>query len=213
MNLDQTKHFRMYENVQLTLDDNTVIWNGVPVIVKTKNNFDELIQRIQYLNEKAGNSSTSVAITKDNLRKSLVNKITLLAGKLFVLGEITGDEELKAMGDISRGELHKARETDMDALIRPVIKKCMERINDLTDYGLTDNQVTEATTTLDSFNALIGQPRNILNKVYAAKNQMDELIDESMDLLNNRLDKLMLMFQHTHPGFYEQYQRARVIVD
>ena len=213
MNLAQTKHFRMNENVQLTMDENTIIWNGVPVIVKVKNDFDEIIQRIQDLNEKAGNSSTSAAITKDKLRKSLVDKITLLAGKLYVLGEITENEELKAIGDITRRELHKARETDMDALTRPVIEKCREHTDVLVDYGLTDDQVTETSTTLDSFNALIGKPRNILNQVYAAKSQMDELISEGMDLLNNKLDKLMLMFQHTNPDFYEQYKRARVIVD
>ncbi|WP_025863761.1 hypothetical protein [Prolixibacter bellariivorans] len=66
---------------------------------------------------------------------------------------------------------------------------------------------------LDNFKALIGQPRTIRNKAFAAKTVLGDLFDEANNLLNNQLDKLMIRFKFTDPDFYEEYTRARVIVD
>jgi hypothetical protein len=42
---------------------------------------------------------------------------------------------------------------------------------------------------------------------------MVELVENAMEILNNKLDKVMLQFQFSKPSFYEGYKRARVIVD
>lgn len=42
---------------------------------------------------------------------------------------------------------------------------------------------------------------------------IDELVDKCNNLLNNRLDKIMLMFRDSDPDFYNGYKRSRVIVD
>ena len=61
--------------------------------------------------------------------------------------------------------------------------------------------------------ALIGQPRSIRNKAFAAMNVLEELFDTTNGLLNNKLNKLMIRFKFTHTEFYSEYQRARTIVD
>ncbi|MBN1181414.1 MAG: hypothetical protein JXB49_03945 [Bacteroidales bacterium] len=203
----------MMETVQVTLDENSTIWSSVPVIVKVKNNLDEIIQRVEELNEKAGNSSRAETITKDTLRNSLMEKIPMLAGQIYVLGTMNNDEGLKQTGSVKRNDILRARETDMEALVSPIISTAKENLDKLKDMGVTADLISEAATTLDSFKAHIGQPRNILNKVYASKSGIDELIDEAMTLHKEQLDKLMLMYQYTKPDFYEQYKRARVIVD
>jgi len=53
----------------------------------------------------------------------------------------------------------------------------------------------------------------IRNQAFAAMSKLDELFDATNDLLNNKMDKLMLRFSETNPEFYEEYQRARTIVD
>ena len=83
----------------------------------------------------------------------------------------------------------------------------------LANYGVTEASVTETETSIDQYTTLIGKPRTIRNKAFAAKTALQELMDTTNDLLKNRLDKLMLQFQFTHPEFYDEYLRARTIVD
>ena len=73
--------------------------------------------------------------------------------------------------------------------------------------------ITEAETSLDDFKALIGQPRTIRNQAFAAKTALQELMDTTNDLLNNRLDPLMIRFKYSDTEFYSEYERARTIVD
>ena len=54
----------MFLNTQETLDANTAIWNGTPILVSIKNNFDELIQRINVQNEKTLSNSKAVTANK-----------------------------------------------------------------------------------------------------------------------------------------------------
>ena len=73
--------------------------------------------------------------------------------------------------------------------------------------------ITEAETSLDDFKALIGQPRFIRNRAFAAMTLLEELFDTTNDLLKNKLDPLMIRFKFTHTEFYSEYERARTIVD
>ena len=213
MNVLQKKHFKMIGNVQIVLDENAAEWTNVPAIVQQKNNLDELVLRMDDWNEKSGISSKPVTSLKNRLRETLVNKVTTLAGKLYVLGVIKNDEKLKLIGSIGRSDLQKVAETEMEAMVNPILDAANTNIKELAEYGATKDQVTEISTSLDLFKAQIGQPRNIRNNAYIAINKIDDLMDEAMELLNKMMDKLMLMYRISNPEFYGKYERARVIVD
>ncbi len=60
---------------------------------------------------------------------------------------------------------------------------------------------------------MVGKPRTILNKKYTTLGSIDEIFGVINDLLNNKMDKVMLIFKDTNGDFYNEYKRARVIVD
>ena len=80
MNKTQTNHMRMFLNTQETLDENTTLWSSIPMLLEVKNNFDELIQRIEETNEKTQPASQSVTANKANVLKALAQKVVSLAG-------------------------------------------------------------------------------------------------------------------------------------
>jgi hypothetical protein len=213
MNKIQTNHMRMFLNTQETLDENTAKWNSIPVLLDVKNNFDELIQRIEETNEKTLPASKAVTASKASVLKGLTQKILALAGALQAYAAITGNAKLAGEVDLVKSDLTHARETDVEALAAPVIDNARAELENLTDYGVNEAMITEAETSLDDFKSLIGQPRTIRNQAFAAMSLLDELFDTTNDLLKNRLDPLMIRFKYSDTEFYSEYERARTIVD
>ena len=203
----------MFLNTQETLDANTAIWNGTPILVSIKNNFDELIQRINVQNEKTQSNSKAVTANKAIALQNLTGKAVSLSGILQAYAALTGNTILAGKVALNKSDIERARETDVEALITPVIDEARNELTNLADYALTEDTIVDMETSLDDFKALIGQPRTIRNQAFAAMTLMDELFDATNDILKNKLDKLMIRFKLTNTEFYSQYERARTIVD
>ncbi|GET27666.1 hypothetical protein [Prolixibacter sp. NT017] len=213
MNTDQNKHLRMYLNTQAALDNHTNKWNMLPIMVAKKNEYDELIQRIISQNEKTNPASKGITESKDLVRHGLTEKAVSLSGTMQAFAAVNNDLELAEKVSLTKTALNHCRETDLEAMVVPVITEARNRIEALTDYLVTEDMIVEVETSLDNFKALIGQPRTIRNKAFAAKTVLADLFDQTDDLLNSQLDKLMLRYRATDNDFYEEYTRARVIVD
>jgi hypothetical protein len=203
----------MFLNTQASLDANTSIWNSIPVVVNTKNDLDEIILRIEEVNEKTVPASKAVTTNKATVLKGLIQKVIVLSGALQAYAAITRNTKLAEQVKLVKTDIEHARETNVEALVTPLINIARKELNNLADYGITEALITEAETSLDAFKALIGQPRTIRNQRFAAITLLDELFDAANDLLKNRLDPLMIRFKFTDTAFYSEYERARTIVD
>ena len=213
MNKTQTNQFRMFLNTQGALDANSTLWSSIPVMLSTKNNFDELIQRIGDVNEKTVSNSKAVTADKAVTLNNLIAKAVTLSGILQAYAAVTGNVKLAGQVALTKTDIERVRETDLEALITPVIEQARKEVGNLADYGLTEDMIVETETSLDDFKALIGQPRTVRNQAFAAMTLMEELFDAANDLVKNQLDKLMIRFKYTNTEFYSEYERARTIVD
>jgi hypothetical protein len=209
----QTSHRRMFTNTQATMDANSAIWNGVPINVNVKNQFDELLQRIDETNERTNPSSKTVTAGKEELRINLADKVVGIAGILQAFAAFNGDNVLLGKVKLTKSDIYNARETDVEMLVNPVIDEARNHLADLIDFTLTEEMIVEVETTVDDYKAQIGQPRFIRNQAFAAMTVLAELIDTTNELLKNKLDKLMIRYAGTHPEFYDEYLRSRTIVD
>jgi hypothetical protein len=111
----------MFLNTQETLDANTTLWSSIPVLMEVKNNFDELILRIEETNEKTLPASKAVTANKAKVLKALAQKVVALAGTLQAYAAITGNAKLAGKVDVTKTDIDRARETDVEALVAPVI--------------------------------------------------------------------------------------------
>lgn len=213
MNKEQTKYRSMFSTTQKTLDEYTGIWNQVPVNVKTKNDYDELLQRIDTVNEKTDPNSRAITESKDETRANLARKAVVISGILQAFAAYNDDKVLAAKTKLTKTDVQSAREADVEKLITPVINESRAHMSDLGEFMLIEEMIVEVETTLDNFKAQIGQPRFIRNQAFAAISKLDVLFNTTNDLLNNKMDNLMLRYAGSHPEFYEAYQRARTIVD
>ena len=203
----------MFLNTQEILDAHTDKWSGIPVMVNAKNEFDELIQRILDVNERTLSQSGAVTASKAGTLEAVVQKAVMLSGAMQAYAAFTGNVELAAKVKLTKTDITSARETDVEKTVSPVINAARKELPNLADYGITEAQITELETSIDDFNSMIGRPRTIRNQAFAAISELEELVNTANAVANQKLDNLMLLFQASQPGFYDEYQRGRVIVD
>jgi hypothetical protein len=213
MNKNQSKYVRMFLNTQEILNVHTEKWSGIPVMVNAKNEFDELIQRILDVNERTQSNSEAVSASKAQTLEAVVQKAVMLSGAMQAFAAFTGNVELAGKVKLTKTDIVGARETDVEKTVAPVINAARKELANLADYGITEAQITELETSVDDFNSMIGRPRTIRNQAFAAISELQELVDTANGVANQKLDNLMLLFQAAQPGFFEEYKRARVIVD
>lgn len=212
MNKEQGNHFQMHLNVQGYMDEQTVVWSKIPRIVSYKNDFDALLTRISEVAELA-QSTVAVTERKNILKKGIGAKCAILSGAMQAFAYEKGDMDLVKKVSITRSVIEKMKEQDIDASVKSMLNLLRKNLEELADYGVNEQMAIELETTLEDFNALIGKPRTLMNKKYVALDTLDKLFTETNELLKNKMDKLMLMFKETENGFYDGYERSRVIVD
>ena len=203
----------MFLTTQETLDTNSPLWNMIPVLLNVKNNLDELIQRIADVNEKTVSNSKSVTASKEIALNGMIRKAVSLSGILQAYAAFTDNVPLAGKVKLTKSDIVQARETDVEALVAPVINEARKELANITDFGASEAMVVELETSLDDFKTHIGQPRTIRNQAFAAITLLDELFDTANGVVKNKLDKLMIQFKYTQTEFYSEYERARTIVD
>jgi len=213
MNQEQNKHMRMYMATQTVLDNHTMRWNTIPIMVTVKNQLDELIQRIEEKNEETDAASKGTTAQKETVRRGLAEKAASISGILQAYAAFNDDQVLAGKAKLIKSDLMTCRETDVEAAVRPVLSLARNLLPELADFMLTEAMVVETETSLDSFKTLIGQPRTIRNEAFSAMSMLDEMLDQVDALLKQKMDKLMIRFEFTDQPFFEEYTRARVIVD
>jgi hypothetical protein len=213
MNKTKTNQYRMFLSTQETLDANSPLWNMIPVMLQVKNNLDELIQRIADVNEKTVSNSKSVTASKEIALNGMMQKAVSLSGILQAYAAITDNVKLAGKVKLTKSDIIQARETDVEALVAPLINEARKELANITDFGASEAMVVELETSLDDFKTQIGQPRTVRNQAFAAITLLDELFDTANVVVKDKLDKLMIQFKYTQTEFYSEYERARTIVD
>lgn len=212
MNKEQGNYFRMFLNTQDLLDRQISSWSGNPKITSYKNDLDELISMISEKSEDA-QSDLKVSNRKKQVKGSLAIKTSSLAGAIQAYAHDAGNYDLVAKVKHSKSDIEQSKDTDVDALVKSVLNIAQQYVEELADYGVTNDLITQILASLVEFNKLIGMPRSILNTKFVKLDSLDLLFRECNDLLRNKLDNIMLMFRELNPEFYDGYERARTIVN
>jgi hypothetical protein len=203
----------MFLQVQGTLEDHSNLLTDKPMLLEMKTDLTDLIAAIKDLTDNVRDTTLGITEQKNRYKKLVADKSAVLSGALQALAAIQDDEDLAAKAKVTVSEVQNARDQQVPALVDEVINLSRAHLDALAQLGVSEAQIDELDSTLDVYLPLVGQARKRMNKAHTARKELSELFDEANTLLNNKLDKGMQLFKFTNPTFFEEYNRARVIVD
>jgi len=205
--------YQMVLSVQNFLDTNNATWSAIPIMNTFKGNMDDLILGTKEELKSTGKTSKGITIGKNDLKEQISIKTSILSGALSAHASVTGNQNLLSNGSFAKSDIMSMRDVELPERLIYLTDLLTKHLKALADYGVTKAQVTDLKTSVDDFRELVGQPRLTRSQANVAKKAVEELVESALEILNSKLDKVMLQFQFSNTKFYDGYKKARVIVD
>ncbi|MGL1885083.1 MAG: hypothetical protein OCD76_01115 [Reichenbachiella sp.] len=205
--------YQMLVSTQNYLDSNNNTWSAIPIMNTFKSLLDELIQATKEQLTTSGNTTKGLTMDKSVLKEQISIKVSVLSGALSAFAMVTDNQELNQNAYLTKTEVLRLRDIELPDRLGGLLALLSTHLPALADYGVTEPQLNDLSTSLDDFRDMIGQPRLKGTTANLAKIAMSQLVDETATLLKDKMDKVMLQYQWSNPSFYEGYKRARTIVD
>jgi hypothetical protein len=212
MKANELNTTRMFSSVQVTLEEHETDVNKIPALVKASGELDTIITGIAAQLEITALQSGAVA-NKDNLLGVLAPAANEVAAALHAYATETGDDELAAQVDLSVTDIAQGRPATVVARCTNIASLGSENLDSLSDYNITQAKLTALTKKIAAFEKQVPKPRQGVAKKAAANKAARRFLKQGRDLLNRRIDKLMVQFRETQPELYAEYRTARKIVN
>ncbi|PIB35794.1 hypothetical protein BFP72_10505 [Reichenbachiella sp. 5M10] len=212
MEANTLNRYQMALSTQNYLDTHNGTWSAIPIINTFKASLDELIQGMKEQLKRVGESTKGYTEDKNVLKEQISNKVAVLSGALSAYAMVSDDHDLHQNAYLTKSDVLKLRDTELPERLSHLADLLTEHLTALVDYGVTEAQVTDLTSSVDDYRETVGLPRLKMTATNLAKRSINELMDDISGLFTEKMDKVMLQFQWSNPSFYAGYKSARTIV-
>lgn len=203
----------MYKAVRAVIENHEAVWTNLTAFSQSR---DAFIQKLNALEQKSYAQSLAlvgVSAAKDAKRQIAIEKTFAISSGMVAFATMNNNPMLLEQMHIKKNTILQASKTNLLLIMDRVIAKATEFGNELTDFGVDQESVTELQTLRDELEAQLNAPRNAIVERKGHTQQIKALRVELDKIIKFQLDKLMLLFEAEHPEFFAAYTNARVIVD
>lgn len=209
----QENKLSMYRVVEKLLDDNSIIWNGTPAFVTTKNAFSSKIAAISTASQQQQTINTGIATDKKLLKISLINIAAPVAAAVIAYASQTNNNELLNAVNFTQSQLAGTRDDMLGDRCQIIHTKANANLLALAPYGITAPVLTTLQTAITTYTAKVPAPTTAKQSKKTATINIRNLFKETDVILKLQLDKLMLVYKTTNSDFYNNYIGAREIIN
>ncbi len=204
----------MMDSTLLFLDTNASKWSAIAKVGEFKTELSVVNGKIEVAMKSQADAQVYVGKNKTQLKHTIAAKGDVLNDALEVFADISGDFELALLMTDSESSLFRLKNEVFIVRIKLIIEKAILHKDVLTtEYGVTEEQITDLQMDTDQFLTMNGMPRayQIISNV--ATKDLISLFTEADDILNNKLDRVMKIFSRRDESFYNGYLASRIIID
>ena len=219
MNDTQVNKINSYQatNLVLTAPANAPLWSPLAAFVRGQTSLAGSINILNALGQSQGNVLTGIAVDKDRLQQSVINRMLIVAGAAGGYAYETGNQTLAAQCATTESKLKNTRDAVLDDLAQALHDTVAPFVTaqpaKLAEYGLTPAMLTDLQSAITAYAAVVGTPRAAIAARAATTTAIDAEIARADANLTSLLDRLMLQFKAAHLDFYNAYLNARKIID
>lgn len=213
MNQVQENRMSMAYATMKVMDDNAAIWNTVPAIVAAHAEFKANLTALEQAVSRQVKDIKGYTLDKLAAEDRMIAKTLSVAGSVMALATVNGDNGLAEAMNLSPSELRRYRDSVVAQRCMGVHDAAVTNAAALAPYGVAAGDITELKGLIDAYVAFIAVPRTMITARKGATAEIGALVRDTMKLLTNRMDRLMLQFMFSHKDYHRHYLNARIIVD
>jgi len=213
MNKQQEARLNSFYATQSVLHDNATTWNGIPAIVAVVTEYDNNISTIEDAVEVQVKDLKGHTQAKADALETMITKTLQVAGATMAWAEANKNAGLAEEMNIVPSELRNYRDAIVAQRCQGVYAAANTNIAALSNFGILPADLVDLQAKITTYVSLVSRPRTLVTARSVKTAGLGFLIRDTTRLLDRRLDMLMRGFTVTKPDFYNQYLKARNIVD
>jgi hypothetical protein len=203
----------MYEALVAVLDANNPIWEPVLAFSDLAKKVKSLITDIQALRQIQELDTKGITVNKTLVADNLIAATLKLIHAVSAYATVTDNYILLGEVNYTASHLSNARDTVLFDIATLIQSKAAPLETELAAYLIAPEDITGQQALIEQYSQALPEKRKAV--VVSKTSTADlKLKFKEMDLLlNQKLDKLILIFQATNPDFVQQYFNARIIIN
>lgn len=185
----------------------------IPAYAKGITRLEGIIAKIDGLAVEQSKNLTGIAEDKNLLLNDLEGYIVDVAGALTAHAQVHGNKDLQAKVNFKPSVLDKMQHGELLNAAAVVLGEAARLTPaELAECGISAEDLTEFTTTLDKLKAVANDPRAAIIDRTGHTQRLADLFAEAQELKKFTLDRLATQFARKAPEFYQQYQAASMVI-
>ena len=211
MTINQSNKTAMYNAVSEVCELYKTTWESLPIAVTLFTEFKEKKDLLTAAAQRQEQDFTGVTNDKKQTRQLMIDRALVIAQALTAYANINQNSVLAGRVKYTKSDFTSAKDAAVQSKAEIVLEVAEEHVDNLGDYGITAQHVTELETAIGDYAEAISSPRVAINQRKQATGEIQQRIEEIDFLLKQKLDKIMIQFKDTE--FFTTYKAARIIVD
>jgi hypothetical protein len=158
-------------------------------------------------------AAAGATAAKKSAANTLIDTVMRISNALSVLGDHTGNEQLKAECRIYSSRLYLLRDLELIKLGNHIAEIVQQHAAELAEYGIADSDRAALAAAIESFSKMREGQQQRMSEVKSVRGMLYKDITEAAGILKNEIDPLMELVKAGNSEFYNQYRAARKIKD
>jgi hypothetical protein len=210
-------NFREFNQMNMFTAVNSVFQLSKDSIAKIKalegatGRFNDKLADIASRDAQYSTAAAGATAAKRSASTVLTDTVLRSANALFVLGNKTGNEQLKAECRIYPSHLFLLRDLTLIRVSSRVAEFAKQYVSELGVYGIAEQDIGSLDAAIASFRKAREEQQQRFSEVTSVRGMLYEVIAEAANILRNEVDPLMELIKVNNIEFYNQYWVARKI--
>ena len=213
MNRIQQNQKSMFSAVHDSFKTYSTILDTNPAMTSARNVFGTMLEELEQVEMIQSGHAVGHAELKQKEEAEMIQATVQIAAILYVYALDKDLPDLQKKASVSPSMLKRMSSGALKTACLNILQLAEQHKEVFVDYGSKPEKVDELKKEIDDFVAVISAPRSAIVTRSQATQRMKEIFSDINHLLKNKIDKLMLLFEHSHAEAYQNYKAARIIVD
>lgn len=201
----------MYQKVQFYLTHHAAETAAIPMVATLQDDLEEKVNGVLSLASIVDTDITGYTVDKQDKRNELTQKILKLSTAIVAYASINDNKILVEKCDESQSSMGDMRDNDLYTFGQLIINEATPIMTNLAPFGIAPADLTAATGAAATYLEAIQNPRGQINERNKALTDLQALMKSTDDLVRDKLDKVMGVYQATNISLYTGYLGARSI--
>lgn len=213
MNSVQTARYKAYSLSLAHLKENENITNQVPAFGMIYQSAKDTLDAIERADDRRAQKVGGIAADKQQYQEELAQQAATIAAAIGAYAQQQKNMELKEAMNFTRSELFYGSNRQLAAKCTNILNKARELAAELNGYGITEVVINSFANVLGQYEASMHRPRNTAAERKVSGTEVADLLRQLQVIFTEQLDALMLLFQNSHPLFFNEYMAKRSLVN